>query len=402
MAAPYRSGMDALHALLDVADAMPDRVRPPSAALDHASMTSADLQAAYDLFRKAETAGALMVRYERVGLAQKRPSKVVLADPDKLALFLGRERAAKTAALTKEIILKGIPSLPDALKPAIALIEAAWARSKVWRRLEPGDATGATQSLALASVVIARDRAALIDERTFSARTCGDSKALQRRRETILAILVESGAAKPGTTLEDFGIVAFPDPVLVRGPLAMELASGSYRLDVFDPFASVPPEQAHLAVRTGMAPYLITIENKASFQRHVRLVRDGSLVVFTSGFVSDPCATLLRRIVSPDMPWFHWGDVDPGGLSIFKWLEDNVAAPAGIILHPHLMTREIAIEHGTSDRQADARLAGIAKSNSAVADLARWLLEDPQARILEQEMLDPVPPITTAAPGGAA
>jgi hypothetical protein len=125
---------------------MPARVRPPSVALDHASMTAADLQAAYDLFRKAETAGALVVRYEKVGLAQKRPSKAVLVDRDKLALFLGRERAAKTAALTKEIILKELPDLPDAFKPTIALIETAWARSKVRRRLEPGDAAGATQS----------------------------------------------------------------------------------------------------------------------------------------------------------------------------------------------------------------------------------------------------------------
>lgn len=136
---------------------------------------------------------------------------------------------------------------------------------------------------------------------------------------------------------------------------------------------------------------MCTIENKTSFQRYVRLIRDGSLVVFTAGFVSEPCTAFLKRIVAAEVPWFHWGDIDPGGLAIFNWLETNIAGNRPIL--PHLMTREIALSHGTEPVKSDPRLSRIAKSNSAVADLATWFLNDSEARILEQEMLDPVAPM---------
>jgi len=329
---------------------------------------------------------------KRLGLARQRPSKIALADPDKLAAFLGRPRAAVKAADAAGEILRALPNLPDQLKSAFDLMSAAWARSKSWRRLEPGDIEGARQAFQLASTLLERDHTVLIDERSFSVRACGDTKALQKRRDAILAILIESHVAKPDATLESFGITAFPEHVQLRGPVVLRLTACDLALDLFDPSAAIPPEQVDLTALSGMPRYLITIENKTSFQRYVRQIRDGSLVIFTSGFLSDPSARLIARLASPNFPWFHWGDIDAGGLMIFHGLEEKIARPAGIKLLPHMMTREIALAHGTESPERDTRLNTIAKSQSAVADIAQWLAEDAAARILEQEMLDPEAP----------
>jgi hypothetical protein len=402
MAVKHRTGIGALNALLDAADASPDRVRPPFAAIDHAAMTAAELEGTYAMFTQAERAGAIEIRYERVGLARQRPSKVVLADADKLAAFLGRPRAATKAADAAAEILRALPELPGQIKVAFDLMCAAWARSKSWRRLEPGDIDGARQAFQLAGALLERDHSILIDERSFSVRACGDTKALQKRRDTILAILIESHAAKPDTTLESFGVTAFPEPVQLRGPVVLRLARCDLALDLFDPSAAIPPEQVDLVALSGAPHYLITIENKTSFQRYVRQIRDGSLVIFTSGFLSDPCARLIAKLASPNVPWFHWGDIDAGGLTIFHGLEEKIARPAGIKILPHMMTREIALAHGAESPERDTRLNTIANSQSAVADIARWLAEDAGARILEQEMLDPkAPQLLSSAPNVA-
>lgn len=390
MAAKYDNGLAALNSLLDAAESSPNRVRMPFAAINHAAMSAATLDEAYRLFDAAAGAGAIVVRYEKAGFGRRRPVKIALADADNLARFLGRPRAAATATEAVSRVRAELPDLPSVLSLSLEPMEQAWARSKTWRRIDPNDIAGAIQTFRIAAAILARNPADLIDERTFSARTVNDSKALRRRRDTVLAILIESGAVKPDATLESFGITAFPEHVQLRGPVALALPAHKLPLDLFDPSAAIPPEQVHLAELIRQPIYLLTIENKTSFQRYVRQIRDDSLIVFTSGFVSEPCASLLKRMVSAEIPWFHWGDIDAGGLSIFHWLETNVAHDRRIT--PHLMSRALAQEHGTTPLGSDPRLARIAQSRSAVADLAQWLAGDPEARILEQEVLDPVAP----------
>lgn len=392
MAAPHRTGLAALGALLDAADATPSRVRPPIASIDHAAMTAAELQEAYDLFAQAERAGAIQVRHEKVGLGRHRPAKIALANADKLARFLGRPRAADSAASAIGAIFQALPNLSPNLRPVIDQMAGSWSRSKPWHRLEPGDVTGAIQALQIAGELIKRDRTLLIDERTFVVRACGDTKALQKRRETVLAVLIKAGLAEHDATFESFGITAFPEHVHLRGAVSLRLETQDLPLDFFYPSATIPPEQVNLAVISKPPTYLLTIENRTSFQRYVRQIRDGSLVVFTSGFLSEPCSTLIAKLASPKFPWFHWGDIDAGGLSIFEVLERRIARPAGIRIRPHMMTREIALAYGSERPERDQRLVTIAKSESAVAELALWLASDPNAMILEQEMLDPEAP----------
>jgi len=393
MAVKRGSGLSALIYLMDAIDASPDRVRMPLVALDHSAMNAAERNEARSLLDRAAQIGAIEIRYEKGDFGKNRPDKIHLKDPDRLADFLGRERSARIASNAVEQVREALVGIPDALVPALEEMENAWSRAKPWRRIEQGDIGTAVRVLRLAWALLERDPSEIVDERTFSSRAIGDTKELGRRHEAVLGILIAVGAVPFGASLRHFGVLAFPDHIQARGPIALSTPLGTLNLEVFDPSAAIPPEQVELVEFTRSPPYLLTIENKTSFQRYVRQVRDGSLVVYTAGFVSESCANFLKRVAVAPVPWFHWGDIDPGGLAIFNWLEGNIGG--GRPIRPHLMTREIALAHGTERVKRDSRLAGIIKSNSAVAELAAWFLNDPEARVLEQELLDPIAPMLT-------
>ncbi|MDF0499036.1 Wadjet anti-phage system protein JetD domain-containing protein [Bradyrhizobium yuanmingense] len=134
---------------------------------------------------------------------------------------------------------------------------------------------------------------------------------------------------------------------------------------------------------------VLTIENYASFNRQVREIEDGSLVVYTGGFPAVGVIELLTKVLTAlpaDVPFLHWGDVDAGGVRIFRYLEENL--PRGP--RPHLMTKDLAEQSG-QPADADSGLASIARSDSAVRELAEWLAYGSNVRHLEQEALDPAP-----------
>ncbi|MHC2319792.1 hypothetical protein ACVIHC_006838 [Bradyrhizobium diazoefficiens] len=134
---------------------------------------------------------------------------------------------------------------------------------------------------------------------------------------------------------------------------------------------------------------MLTIENYASFNRQVREIEDGSLVVYTGGFPSAGVVELLSKVltsVPDDVPFLHWGDVDAGGVRIFRYLEESL--PRGP--RPHLMSEELAKQSG-HPADADPSLASIAKSDSEIRALAEWLAFGSDVRHMEQEALDPAP-----------
>jgi hypothetical protein len=95
----------------------------------------------------------------------------------------------------------------------------------------------------------------------------------------------------------------------------------------------------------------------------------------------------LARLV--DAPVFHWGDIDPGGLRIFRHLEEALDQ-SGIELAPHLMTRELVIEHGApfvSKRNLLKELF----PKSAVSDLWGYIATSSLA--VEQESFAPAYPL---------
>ena len=66
---------------------------------------------------------------------------------------------------------------------------------------------------------------------------------------------------------------------------------------------------------------IMTIENKANYEK--MQFRPDTLYIFCHGFFSPPERKFLSRVVElagTDTEYFHWGDMDYGGIRIFKFI----------------------------------------------------------------------------------
>jgi len=148
------------------------------------------------------------------------------------------------------------------------------------------------------------------------------------------------------------------------------------------PFVGLPPDWTDRVAVVGTPAYVLTIENLASFNRHAREVDDDGLIVLSNGFPGRATLGFLKhldRLLPATVPFFHWGDVDRGGLRILRHLSEALSRP----LVPHRMP-----------------LGPTAWADNA-DDIAAYLARA-DAQTLEQEDLDPVPPAAGTAPGATA
>lgn len=76
------------------------------------------------------------------------------------------------------------------------------------------------------------------------------------------------------------------------------------------------------SIRSCSATGLVTVENLTSFSELLLIRSPDMIVVHTGGFASPSLTTFLRsiRISKPNLPFFHWGDIDAGGLRILAHL----------------------------------------------------------------------------------
>jgi hypothetical protein len=98
-----------------------------------------------------------------------------------------------------------------------------------------------------------------------------------------------------------------------------------------------------------------------------------------------PACADSRRVALAEQakaPTFHWGDLDPGGLRIFRHLE-RALAPAGVSLQPHLM-REVLLESFGLPGPGERGLKLGDACDSAIAAIWDTVAADPQRRALEQ------------------
>jgi hypothetical protein len=369
--------------------------RTATARIDEAQFRSvADwdgfLAVLMDIERKG---GIQLLRVKREGVEYIRT--VRLQNASAVYLALGRVPAATNAAAAIASIQSS--SRDAAFEPVIAQIEAAWARRRTLFGLAPGQSQRLGHAVRLAAALAARSLqpdALQIDFRSFSRGATGDSKALADTIQAVAALLKASDPARLGE-LDAEGVVALhgverlPSPVLVSGAIAFDgvvLPAA--------PYIGFPADVTHRLTLAARPSYLLTIENYASFVRHARerTPIDACAVLYTGGFPSRAVLSLLMRLVEKsDAPVFHWGDIDPGGLRIFRTLESALRC-GGCTLRPHLMTSELLLAHGRADPQRRRLTAGTA-SGSAIS-----LLWDDMARMeklyeLEQEGLTPISPL---------
>ena len=158
-----------------------------------------------------------------------------------------------------------------------------------------------------------------MDYRTFSRRFTGDSKSLERLEGAVVRLI--SGirdlppGAKPREALRALGVEKFAPPVLISGPVDFGDASLG---DGPRPYLGLPPGAVD-GLRFRCEPaYLLTIENYASFNRHIAEAdpqRSGA-TVYVGGYPSLGTQEALRKLsakLSGDTPLFHCPTSTPTG-----------------------------------------------------------------------------------------
>jgi Uncharacterized protein conserved in bacteria C-term(DUF2220) len=307
----------------------------------------------------------------------------------RLYAFLERRPIAELADESCHRLLDGF-DLPAEFESPVASLRAAWTRGRSWQGFALSDIDRLRSAFKLAKAIL-EGRHRGIDYRTFSRRIAGDSKALERVEGPVVRLLSATldfpPHARPQDALRTLGLEKFAPPLLLSGPIDFETAELSAAAPLY---FGIPPSEAH-RVRFRQQPrYFLTIENFASFNRHVLEADPGraGVTAYVGGYPSLATQQALQWFAGAlpgDVPFFHWSDIDPDGTWIFRTIERSVGRP----LTPHLMTSDLAERLGRAPREA-FRPPGNA-DHSAISPLVTYLQSD-GAKWLEQEELDPALP----------
>lgn len=387
---------DAKQLLSDLLDRFEAGVASPIAHPDYAAFPSVVAADAFlKQIREAEEADAVSLGWGR-GAKRDQIAHVRLTSADILYGYLGRIPASRIAEDAATRLVTG-SALHDRLKDSASEIAEVWGRGKTWHGFASSDVDTLRDAFVLAQAIL--DNKHLdVDYKTFSRKTVGHSKTLERIEGVVVRLL--SGilefppGARPREALRAIGLERFAPPLLIAGKIDLEGAD----LSGISPFyLGISPKEADRVRFREPPAYVLTIENFASFNRHIAEADPGRLgtTMYVGGYPSLAIQQALRTLAGmlPEQtPIFHWSDIDPDGTWIFHTIERAVGRP----IRPHLMSIEIAERSGHVPTKKSARAR--CPPESGIAALAAYLAEE-SARTLEQEELDPVLPALNDAHG---
>ncbi len=201
--------------------------------------------------------------------------------------------------------------------------------------------------------------------RKFCVKNFGNSKALDHLLPRIASILTENDPELKEYDLKDtsdvlreYQLLRSPQKILFNGNLTMVNPKGeqSINMGIFQPFIGVSSQTAlEWEIKEIGFDKIITIENEASFYEFCQMNQDmpglgNYLVVFLKGFSNRLRRQFLRKVntfakqAHKAVSFFHWGDLDAGGIEIFL----NLRQSTGINIRPFLFNAEVIEYHERS------------------------------------------------------
>ena len=387
-----------LNGLLDRFEAPRARVRGITQPIDY---TLVGGPAAQDDFHRvlqdAARAGGVALEKAPIGRFTGEFARVRLLDPASLYKFLVRAPAVTLADKAHHAIEAAIPEIiaDQYFREIEQEAISAWKSNKRFLGLSPAQVETFITVLRLTHGIVhlsGRD----MDHRTFSRRVVKDSKALERSEGRVAQLLKRRDPTlagdEPREVLHASGIVRRAHLLQVKGPL--RLSSKALQIDgTGDVFIGLPWAAVQEAALADAVDYIITIENPTSFWRYSMEIAGNYLALLTDGFpardVLSSMAHLVRaaRFLAADTPFYHWGDIDAGGLRVAAHLEDTFCIPVRL----HQMNIGLALTVG-SPLQSRKGLDRLTRRSGEIGELARWLGTE-GAKMLEQEELDPSAPV---------
>ncbi|KEZ77829.1 Wadjet anti-phage system protein JetD domain-containing protein [Salinisphaera hydrothermalis] len=302
--------------------------------------SSEELERVHAEIREAERAGALRIEWDSAAGRFGQISRIVLSNIEALASFLNV--TPQWVHIERAMQL----STPWRGQPAVDAIRAAWVRNTKVRNLGPRDAERLVEACrVLDRVRQATDAAVETPVRRLSADMFGDTKHIENALVPILDELTrgdEPPVSEVEAVLPRIGLVKHPQTLLIGGRGTLVLTNGQ-RITLTPPYLGIAPDQ--LARIDGPAPdHVLTIENLTTFNEVSRGLNEftDAMVIYTAGMPSPSLRRALRCIAkccSNHTRFWHWGDIDEGGLRIAKIVAASIAEESmpERILRPWLM-----------------------------------------------------------------
>ena len=174
-------------------------------------------------------------------------------------------------------------------------------------------------------------------ERDFSVRVLGDSKAFEKLRDRVTALLYKYGDfPERETILADLNIVRNPGHVYFKGQGEISLCG--QKIDFSSMRGDLALSSDMLADIDNISVFgsaVVTIENLTTFNS---FNCNDSFAIYLGGYHNQCRRRFIMRVhaQNPDKLYLHFGDIDAGGFYILRHLRDMT----GIRFMPYRMDVE--------------------------------------------------------------
>lgn len=166
--------------------------------------------------------------------------------------------------------------------------------------------------------------------RNFSKKNFSDSKALERHSSRILSLFNEFDEERCDEfddLMERHHIFRFKGFTYIKNNMDFEINGQPISLNKLGvPFSLTEDSIERMQITEITAKRVITIENQTTF---VFFEDPEATIIYLAGFHNEPKRKLLLKIneFNPSLEWFHYGDIDCGGLQIFHDLKTKTGLP---------------------------------------------------------------------------
>lgn len=183
-------------------------------------------------------------------------------------------------------------------------------------------------------------------KRRFSTRVLGDSKCFEKQYEKKMITILKNKSPfyiegmSGDEILNAHNIHTYAQTLEWKGALQYQMDEGMVidtSAQVYGTVINAQTMEHAKAVALPDCRRIMTIENKANYE-DMRYRKD-TLYIFCHGFFSPKEVRFLKGLcdlVSKDCTFYHWGDMDYGGICIFQFIQSH--------LFPKLLPYKMGVE----------------------------------------------------------
>jgi len=161
----------------------------------------------------------------------------------------------------------------------------------------------------------------------------GDSKRFEDLRGAVIRALRRHDPESAvfgdddGALLRAYRLERAPEYVPIAGPLILQSDHQTFDLTPFVAGVAIPATTLnYVTAHRCDGSAVVTVENSTSFSEFITAKPASILAIYTGGFAGPAVVGMLSKIRAgrPELPFFHWGDLDVGGLRILAHLRKSL------------------------------------------------------------------------------